>query len=167
MHITSQYLIVEEKVVIATSKAEALEVKASSLRKDLITAMDVNNTSKEKILALSEQLSVEKLLVKQRDEQLVAANQKMKSVMAKAVHAFQLIDEYNAILFGRYFKGFKLLRRYLVKHGPKTDLEDLDFEAIDKEIEVNEAAQATQTATTATGEDPLMPKKGGTDTPMA
>ena len=74
-------------------------------------------------------MSAEKLLVKQRDEQLVAANQKVKSTMAKAVHAFQLTNEYNTILFGWYFKVFELLRRYLVKHGPKIDLEDLDFEA--------------------------------------
>ena len=43
MQITSQYLISEEKAVMATSKAEALEVEVSSLRKDLIAAMDINN----------------------------------------------------------------------------------------------------------------------------
>ena len=139
MHITSQYLANEEKAVVATSKVEALKAEASSLRKDLIIAMDANNTSKEKIQALSEQLNTEKLLVKQMDEQLAVANQKMKSVVAKAVHAFQLIAEYNVIFFGWYFKGFELLKRDLIKHGPRTDLEDLDFKAIDKEIEVDEA----------------------------
>ena len=64
----------------------------------------------------------------------------MKNAMAKAIHAFQLTDEYNTILFSWYYKGFELLRRYLVKHGPKTDLEDLDFKAIDKAIEADEAA---------------------------
>jgi len=49
MHITSQYLANEEKAVVAISKVEALEAEASSLRKDLIAAMDANNTSKEKI----------------------------------------------------------------------------------------------------------------------
>ena len=85
---------------MATYKVEALEAEASSLRKDLIVAMDVNNSSKEKIKALTEELNAEKNLVKQRDEQLAAANQKMKSTVAKAVHAFQLAEEYNAILFG-------------------------------------------------------------------
>ena len=67
--------------------------------------------------------------------------------MAKAVTAFQTTDEYNTILFQWYFKGFELLRRYLIRHGPGTDLEDLDFEAVDKEIEEDEAAQtATSTA---------------------
>ena len=49
MHITFEYLMNEEKAVVATSKAKALEAEASGLRKDLIAAMDVNNTSKEKI----------------------------------------------------------------------------------------------------------------------
>ena len=87
----------------------------------------------------------------------MTANQKMKSTVAKAVHAFQLTEEYNAILFSWYFKEFELLRRYLVKHGPETYLEDLDFEAIDKEIEADEAAQVIQ-ATASTCEDPLVPE---------
>ena len=53
MHITFEYLMNEEKAVVATSKAKALEAEASGLRKDLIAAMDVNNTSKEKIQALT------------------------------------------------------------------------------------------------------------------
>ena len=48
MHITFQYLINEEKAVVANSKAEALEAKGSHLRKDLIAVMDNNNASKEK-----------------------------------------------------------------------------------------------------------------------
>ena len=149
---------------MATSKAKALEVEASGLRKDLIATMDFNNSSKEKIKALSEELNAEKQLVKQRDKQLAAANQKMKSAMAKAFHAFQLMEKYNAILFGWYFKGFELLGRYLVKHGLETNLEDLDFEAINKEIEADKAEQAAQ-ATASAGKDPPMPEKGGTDAP--
>ena len=53
---------------------------------------------------------------------------------------FQLTDEYNMVLFSLYYRGFELLRRYLVKHGLRIDLEDLDFEAIDKEMEADEAA---------------------------
>ena len=77
----------------------------------------------------------------------------MKNAVAKAVCAFQTTNEYNAILFGWYFRGFEMLRRYLVKHGPGGNLEDLDFEAVDKEIEVDEAAQASQ-ATPVVGVDP-------------
>ncbi|XP_050292512.1 uncharacterized protein LOC126733316 [Quercus robur] len=93
MHITSQYLLNEEKAVVANSKVEVLEAKGSHLRRDLIAAMDDNNASKEKLKALSEMLNAEKLLVKQKVEQLVAANLKMKNAMTKAIHAFQLTDE--------------------------------------------------------------------------
>ena len=58
----------------------------------------------------------------------------MKAAVAKAVLAFQTTEEYNTILFQWYFKGFELLRRYLLKHGPGTDLENLDFEAANKEL---------------------------------
>ena len=60
MHITSQYLVSEEKAVMATSKVEALEAEASGLKKDLIVAMDNNNSSKEKIKTLTEELNAEK-----------------------------------------------------------------------------------------------------------
>ena len=80
--------------------------------------------------------------MKQKDELLAAAAQKMKVAVAKTVTAFQSTEEYNTILFQWYFKGFELLRRYLIKHGPGVNLEDLDFEAVDKEIEEDEAAQA-------------------------
>ena len=60
MHITSLYLASKEKVVMATSKVEALEAEASGLRRDLIVAMDESNSSKEKIKDLTEELDVAK-----------------------------------------------------------------------------------------------------------
>ena len=110
---------------------------------------------------MTEQLNSEKLLVKQKDDQLVAASQRMKAAVAKTVHAFQTTDEYNTILFGWYFKGFELLRRYLIRHGPRTNMGDLDFEAVDKEIEADEAAQAAAT----TGKDPSRAEKDEDDVP--
>ena len=74
MHITSLYLLNEEKVVVANSKVEALEAGGSRLRRDLIATMDDSNASKEKLKALFEELNAKKLLVKQKDEQLAAAN---------------------------------------------------------------------------------------------
>ena len=124
MHITTQYLANEEKAVVANSKVEALEDEASGLRKDLITTMDSLNASKEQVRVLTEQLDVERQYVKQKDELLAAAAQKMKVVVAKAVTTFQTTEEYNTILFQWYFKGFELLRRYLIKHGPSVNLED-------------------------------------------
>ena len=64
MHITTQYLANEEKVVVANLKVEALEAEASGLRKDLIAAMDSLNTSKGQIQVLTEQLESEKQSVK-------------------------------------------------------------------------------------------------------
>ena len=58
----------------------------------------------------------------------------------KAVQAFQLTEEYNTVLFSWYYKGFKLLRQYMVKHPSGVNLEDLDFEKVDKEMEADEAA---------------------------
>ena len=163
MHLTTQFLANEEKAVMATSKVEALKAEASGLRRDLIAAMDAHNTSKEQVKVLTEQLEAEKLLMKQKDELLATANQRMKATVAKAVLAFQTTEEYNTILFQWYFKGFELLRRYLLKHGPRTDLENLDFEAVDKEIEADEAAQAVQPS----GEDPSVADKVGDDAPPA
>ena len=54
MHITTQYLANEEKVVVANSKVEALETEASGLR----------NASKEQANVLIEQLESKKQLVK-------------------------------------------------------------------------------------------------------
>ena len=52
MHITTQYLVNEEKAVVANSKVEALKTTASGLRNDLGAAMDALNASKEKTKAL-------------------------------------------------------------------------------------------------------------------
>ena len=138
---------------MANSKVKALEAEALGLRRDLISAMDANNASKEQLKVLSEKLDSEKQLVKQKDELLTSAGQRMNAVIAKAVLAFQSTNEYNTILFQWYFKGFELWRKYLIKHGSGTDLDELDFEAIDKEMEEDEVALATQTAASA-GADP-------------
>lgn len=79
IHITIEYLTNEERVVMANSKVEALEVESSKLRKDLIIAMDGWNKVKEKLKALTDKLQVEKLLTMQKDEQLQSTNQKINS----------------------------------------------------------------------------------------
>ena len=66
-------------------------------------------------------------------------------MVAKAVQAFQITEEYNIVLFNWYYKGFELLRRYLVKHGQEVDLENLDFKSIDKEMEADEVTQTVAT----------------------
>nr|POE81754.1 hypothetical protein CFP56_19954 [Quercus suber] len=61
--LTTNYLGVEEKVVVVNSKLESVEVENSKLRKDLIEAMDEVNRAKEKIKELNEALKVEKMLI--------------------------------------------------------------------------------------------------------
>ena len=55
----------------------------------------------------------------------------MKTIAARSVEAFQQTEEYSIVLFSWYFKGFELLRRYLVKHPTGVDLPNLDLEVVD------------------------------------
>ena len=166
MHVTTQYLANKEKAIVANSKVEALETEASGLRNDLGVAMDALNASKEKTKVLTEQLESEKQMVKQKDDLLANASQRMKIAVAKAVTAFQTTEEYNTILFQWYFKGFELLRRYMIKHDSGVDLENLDFEAIDKEMEEDEAAQASALTAASIGVEPSQADKYDGDAPQ-
>jgi len=47
------------------------------------------------------------------------------------------------MFFSWYFKGFELLRCYLVEHPIGVDLENLDLEEVDREMATNEASQST------------------------
>ena len=124
------------------SRMEALEAENSKLKKDLIVAMDEANTIKEKAKTLSDDLRAEQQLTLKKDEQLLTAKKKLKTIAAKAVEVFQQTEEYNTVLFSWYFKGFELLRRYFVKHPTGVDLENLDLEEVDKEMAANEASQS-------------------------
>ncbi|KAL0010419.1 hypothetical protein SO802_005527 [Lithocarpus litseifolius] len=109
-------------------KVVALEAENSKLRKDLIAAMDEANTNKEKAKVLSDDLRDERQLTLEKDEQLLAAKEKIKTIVAKSVEAFQQTEEYNTMLFNWYYKGFELLRRFLVKYSTDVNLENLDLE---------------------------------------
>ena len=63
--------------------------------------------------------------------------------MLRPFKAFQQTDEYNTVLFSWYFKGFELLRRYLVKHPTGVDLQSLDLEVVDQEMAIDEVAQSS------------------------
>ena len=78
-------------------------------------------------------------LTLEKDDQLLGAKEKLKTIAARSVEAFQQTDEYNTMLFSWYFKGFELLRRYLVKHPTGVDLENLDLEEVDKEMAIDKA----------------------------
>ena len=142
LHITSEYLTQEAKVASLTSRMEALELENSTLKKKLIDSMGKANTVKEKVKTLSDDLRAEYQLTLEKDEQLLGAKEKLKTIAARSVEAFQQTDEYNTMLFSWYFKGFKILRRYLVKHPTGVDLKNLDLEKVDKEMAIYEAAQS-------------------------
>ena len=121
--------------------------------------MNEANTIKEKAKALGDDLRVERQLTLQ-DEQLQAAKEKLKTITAKAVEAFQQTEEYNTVLFSWYYKGFKLLRRYLVKHPSGVDLENLDIEVVNQEMAADETSQSDALAEDALGDAPLPPRDG-------
>ena len=126
-----------------TSRMEALEKENSELKKNLIVFMDEATSLKAKVKTLDDDLRVERKLTLEKDEQLLSAKEKLKTIAARLVEAFQTTDEYNTVLFSWYFKGFELLKRYLVKHPTGVDMESLDLEEVDKEMATDEAAQSS------------------------
>ena len=126
-----------------TSLTGSLEAENSTLKKDLIGSMSEANGLKEKVKSLSDDLRAERQLCMEKDDQLSGAKEKLKTVAAKPIEAFQQTDEYNTVLFSWYFKGFELLRRYLAKHPPGIDLDSLDLEEVDREMTAEEAAPSS------------------------
>ena len=88
LYITSKYLASEAKVESARSHASSLEAENSKLRKELIAAMDDANLAKEKLRTLIDELRVERELTKEKDEQIAAAKERVKGLVAKAVEGF-------------------------------------------------------------------------------
>ena len=149
LHITSEYLTQEAKVVSLTSKMEAMEAETSTLKQNLIDSMGEATTLKEKVKALSDNLRAEHQLTLLKDEQLLGVKESFKTIAARSVEAFQTTDKYNTVLFSWYFKGFELLRRYLVKHPSSVDLGKLDLEKVDQEMAADEATHSSATETDA------------------
>ena len=105
-HITSEYLTQEAKVASLTSRMKALESENSTMKKSLIDSMDEANTIKEKIKTLSDDIRVKRQLNLEKDEQLLGAKEKLKTIIARSVKAFKQTDKYKIVLFSWYFKGF-------------------------------------------------------------
>ena len=87
LYIISEYLTHEAKIASAVSRVEALEVENSKLKKDLIVVMDEANTIKEKVKALGDNLKAKRQLTLEKNEQLQAAKEKLKTIAAKVVEA--------------------------------------------------------------------------------
>ena len=101
------------------------------------------NALKESSKTLADDLQAECQLTLEKDEQLLVAKEQLKTITARSIEGFQQTDEYNTVLFSWYFKGFKLLRHYLVKHPTRVDLQNLDLEVVDQEMATDEAAQSS------------------------
>ena len=162
LHLSSEYLAQEAKVESALSRVAVLEAENSNLKKELITVMGEANLAKEKAKTLSDDLRAERQLTVEKDEQLLAAKEKIKTIAVKVVDGFQQTEEYNIVLFSWYFKGFELLRRYFIKHPSGVDLENLDLEEVDKEM----AADKASNSSTLDGDAPgsALPPPTGDDT---
>ena len=89
---------------------EVLEAENSTLMKKLIESMHEVNTSKESSKTLTDDLWAKRQLMLEKDEQLLVAKDKLKTIAARSIEGFQQTDEYNTVLFNWYFKGFELLR---------------------------------------------------------
>ena len=122
LHIASEYLTQEAKVASLASRMEVLEAENLTLKKKLIEFMHEVNILKESLKTLADDLQAERQLTLEKDEQLLVAKDKLKTIAARSIEGFQQIDKYNTVLFSWYFKGFELLKRYLVKHPSGVDL---------------------------------------------
>ena len=147
------------KAASVGSKVEALEAENAKLRTELISAIDEANTTTEKAKALDDDLRTKKQLTVEKDEQFLAVNQRVKTITAKVIEAFQQTKKYNTVLFSWYYKGFELLRQYLIKQLTSMDLKSLDLEEVDKVIETDKASQSV--AATPEGNAPKNTPTGG------
>nr|POE78113.1 hypothetical protein CFP56_37905 [Quercus suber] len=122
LRITTDYLNVEEKVVMASSIAESVEAECSQLKKDLIA------------------------LAIQKAEEIQAALLKTDEKREKVIQKFKQSKEFSDLQFLQYFKGFELLRCWTMKHHSSAmNFSSLDFEKIDTEVleeEVKELEEA-------------------------
>ena len=67
----TDYLSTEEKVVVANSRSSLWRLTSSRLQKDLIKAMDEATKAKGKVKELNKVLKVDKLLIAQKDDEIL------------------------------------------------------------------------------------------------
>ena len=88
LHIASEYLTQEAKVASVKSRMEALKGENSTLKKKLIESMHEVNTLKESSKTLADDLRAERQLTLEKDEQLLAAKEKLKTIAVRFVEGF-------------------------------------------------------------------------------
>ena len=85
LYLASECLTQEAKVASLASRMEALEKENSTLKKKLIDSMEEATTLKENVKALNVDLRVELQLNLEKDDQLQAAKEKLKTIAARSV----------------------------------------------------------------------------------
>ena len=88
LHITFEYLTQKAKVASLTSRMEALEEENSTLKKKLIESMHEVNALKESSKTLADDLQAERQLTLEKDEQLLVAKEKLKTIAARSIEGF-------------------------------------------------------------------------------
>lgn len=63
----------------------------------------------------------------------------MKKEVEEAVKNFKVSKEYSDRLMVEYADGFKLLRKYVIKHHPDLNFSSLDIEEVENEMLASEA----------------------------
>ena len=71
-----------------TSRMEALEGENSTLKKKLIESMHEVNALKERSKTLADDLQAERQLTLEKDEQLLIAKEKLKTIVARSIEGF-------------------------------------------------------------------------------
>ena len=126
-----------------------MKAKSSRLRKDLIEAMDEATKAKGKVKEHNEVLKVEKLLVAQKDDEIQAALLHTDEEREKVIDQFLKSKCFVDLQFIQYYKGFELLRKWMVKHHSQAmDISNLDFEAINTDVLADKAKEQEEATTT-------------------
>lgn len=80
-------------------------------------------------------LAIEKTMSAQKDGQL----KQTKKEVEEAVKNFKVSKEYSDRLMVEYADGFKLLRKYVIKHHPDLNFSSLYIEEVENEMLASEA----------------------------
>ena len=71
-----------------TSRMEALEEENSTLKKKLIESMHEVNALKESSKTLADDFQAKRQLTLEKDEQLLVAKEKLKTIAARSIEGF-------------------------------------------------------------------------------
>lgn len=84
--------------------------------------------AKEKVKKLKDVLKVEKKPIIQKDEEVQVAILMTGKEREMAITKFLEFDRFSNLQFLQYFKGFKLLHRWMIKHhNHVADFANMDF----------------------------------------